>query len=74
MLPETMFVTERVGRTQAASEAKTLADPLENWPSTRLDRVALWFSRCVNGWPEFPSPKSASEGDDAGELHLCKRV
>jgi hypothetical protein len=74
MLPETMFVMERARRILAASDAKTLADPLENWPSTKLDRAALWFSRCVNDWQGFSSPKSATEGDSAGELRLCKRV
>lgn len=74
MLPETMFVMERVRHMQAVKGGARLADPLENWPSTRLERAALWFSRWVNGWEEFPRPDAVSGEAAAGELRLCKRV
>lgn len=73
MLPETMFVMERVRHMQAVKGNAKLADPLENWPSTRLERAALWFSRWVNGSEKFRRDNAASGEAGAGELRLCKR-
>lgn len=57
MLPETMFVMERIRRNEAEKCKSAFADPLKDWPSTRLDYAALWFSGRMNAWEGSRSRK-----------------
>lgn len=66
MLPETMFVLERMRRARLSEDASAPDDQLSNWPSTRLEKAILWCLQRMSVWEGFRWGKSGDGEDGSG--------
>ena len=65
MLPETIFVMERIHRQARSRGGKGCETCFDNWPSTRLERTAVLLSRWMDGWTGFRRREGDGKPDES---------
>ncbi len=63
MLPETMFLIERMRRNRGVGRPESEEFQFANWPSTRLERAVFWSLCRIDACKRFWSLGHGGKGD-----------